>query len=214
MGSEMCIRDSIGHGMVRLTTGKMSSRTGEVIPAIDFLEEVTDIAHERMKASGKADERQTAEQVALAAIKYTTLKGSITQDKIFDPEQALSFEGDSGPYLQYTAARIGSVLAKAAAEGLRPSAAALPEGWQETEVEVLLARYPEVVKGAQAKRAPHTIATYLTELASAYNTFYASGVIIDAVNPATPYKLALSAAVQTTLKNGLWLLGIETPERM
>lgn len=204
----------IGHGMVRLTSGKMSSRTGDVISAFDFLEDVTDTAHERMKASGKAEDRKTAEQVALAAIKYATLKGNITQDKIFDPEQALSFEGDSGPYLQYTAARIGSILEKAAAEGLAPDATTRPENMEVLPVERLLARFTEVNEAALAALAPHTLTTYLTELAASYNAFYASGVIVDKDNPATPYKLALSAAVATTLKNGLWILGIETPARM
>jgi arginyl-tRNA synthetase len=205
--------EHLGHGTVRLSTGKMSSRTGDVIPAIDFINEVTEAALEKMTALGVvAPDREIAEQVAIAAIKFVTLHGSIVQDSVFDKERALSFEGDSGPYLQYTHARIGSVMEKASAAGISPSTATAPEN--PYEVERLLGYFPEVIATALKDRAPHHVVTYLTELAGSFNSFYATERIADNDDVYAPYKLALAGAVRTTLKNGLWVLGIPAPEKM
>lgn len=205
--------EHIGHGMVRLSTGKMSSRTGDVISAIDFIEEIAAAALEKMEAVGStAPDKALAEVIAIGAIKYVTLHGSIRQDSIFDKERALSFEGDSGPYLQYTHARIGSVMEKAERLGIKVStetAPAIPY-----EVERLLNYFPETIETALAERAPHKVVTYLTELAGAFNSFYANETIADPADEHAPYKLALCAGVRTTLKNGLWVLGITAPERM
>lgn len=204
--------EHIGHGMVRLTTGKMSSRNGDVIPAAEFIGDVMTEAMGKAEATALADNPQLAEQVAIAAIKYETLRGSILQDSVFDKTKALSFEGDSGPYLQYTHARIGSVLEKAAGVGVESSLAAAPA--VAYEIERILYRFPEVVATALDERAPHLVTTYLTQLASAFNTFYAHEKIADPAEPHAAYKAAIATAVGTTLKNGLWTLGIEAPERM
>ncbi len=209
--------EHIGHGMVRLSTGKMSSRTGDVIAANDFIAEITDAAATRIAATAQTGEvgqvdRALAEQIAIGAIKYTTLKGSILQDTVFDKEQALSFEGASGPYLQYTHARINSVLEKAAAVGVMSGTETVPEA--PYAVERLLYRYPEVIADALVERAPHKVATFLTELASAFNTLYAQEKIADPSDQYAPYKATLAAAVGQTLKNGLWVLGIEAPDQM
>lgn len=205
--------EHIGHGTVRLTTGKMSSRTGEVIAAIDFIDEVAEAAIAKMGESGHTEpDPEQARTVALAAIKYATLRGNILQNSVFDKDRALSFEGDSGPYLQYTHARIQSVLEKAAGLDLVPSTALPPAVTY--PVERHLYCFPEVVRAAFAERAPHTIAHYLTELAGEFNTFYANEKIVDRDDTYAPYKLALARAVKTTLKNGLWVLGISAPERM
>lgn len=207
--------EHIGHGMVRLETGKMSSRTGDVIAAIDFINEITAAAEEKMAESGRDQTSESsARDIAIAAIKYATLKGSIYQDSIFNKEQALSFEGASGPYLQYTHARITSVLEKANAASIEP---ALKDDVMPTsafEVEKLLYRFPEVVEEAFEEREPHQIATFLTELASSFNSFYANEKIADSTDPEAPYKCLLAAAVKQTLKNGLWILAIKAPERM
>jgi len=204
--------EHIGHGTVRLATGKMSSRTGEVIRALDFINDIKAAALEKMVGSATEGNEQVATQVALAAIKYATLKGSILQDSVFDIEAALSFEGDSGPYLQYTNARINSVLEKAAAAGVQPATEHVPVA--PYAVERLLYRYPEVTAAALAERAPHLVARYLTDLAGAFNTFYAQEKIADTADAYAPYKAALALAVGQTLQNGLWVLGIEAPERM
>lgn len=207
--------EHIGHGMVRLETGKMSSRTGDVIPAIDFINEIATAATEKMTESGRGEGREgLARDIAIGAIKYATLKGSIYQDSIFSKEQALSFEGASGPYLQYTHARITSVLEKAEAAGIKAvlSDDSMPEAAY--EVEKLLYRFPEVVEDAFEEREPHQVATFLTELAASFNSFYANEKIADATDPHSSYKCLLAAAVKQTLKNGLWLLAIKAPEKM
>lgn len=205
--------EHIGHGTVRLASGKMSSRTGDVIPALDFIDEVAQAAAAKMAESGHTEpDPELARDVALAAIKYATLRGSILQNSVFDKEKALSFEGDSGPYLQYTYARIGSVREKAESLLIVAStelAPAVPYA-----VERLVYQFPEVIRTAFAERAPHTVTQYLTELAGTFNTFYSAEKIADRDDTYAPYKLALALAVQTTLKNGLWVLGIKAPERL
>lgn len=205
--------EHIGHGMVRLTTGKMSSRTGDVIAAIDFIDDVAKAAVAKMAEAGRTEPDDVlARDVAIAAIKYATLRGNIHQDSVFDKEQALSFEGDSGPYLQYTHARIASVLKKAEAAGLVGSIELAPE--TPYEIERLIYQFPEVVVTALVERAPHKVTVFITELASAFNTFYATEKIADPTDTYAPYKIALAVAVKNTLKNGLWVLGIKAPEQM
>ncbi len=207
--------EHIGHGMVRLTTGKMSSRTGDVVAASDFINEISEAATLKMKESGVVEVNETlAKDIAIGAIKYATLKGSIYQDTVFNKEQALSFEGASGPYLQYTHARINSVLNKARDVGVVPTLKieALPT--EAYEVEKILYRFPEVVEEAFEDREPHQIATFLIELAASFNTFYANERIADAEDQHAPYKALVAAAVKQTIKNGLWILGIKAPEQM
>lgn len=205
--------EHIGHGTVRLPEGKMSSRTGNVIAAIDFIDEIKEAAFAKMEAVGStvADE-DTARDVAIGAIKYGILKSNILQDSTFDKERALSFEGDSGPYLQYTFARINSLLEKAANVGVNVEVGHAPE--TPYIVEKTIYQFPEVIENALFERAPHQVVTYLTELAGAFNTFYAEEKIADAADEYAPYKAAIAAVVAQTLANGLWVLGIKAPERM
>lgn len=207
--------EHIGHGMVRLSTGKMSSRTGDVIPAKDFIDEIKEAATEKMKESVKSDaNEELARDIAIGAIKYATLKGSIYQDTVFNKEQALSFEGASGPYLQYTHARINSVLEKAREAGVSTEVKAKNVPSEAYEVEKILYRFPEVVEEAFEAREPHQVATFITELASSFNSFYANEKIADSSDPYAPYKCLLASAVKQTIKNGLWLLAIKAPEKM
>jgi arginyl-tRNA synthetase len=205
--------EHIGHGTVRLTSGKMSSRTGDVIPALDFIHEIRDAAREKMRESGRdTEDEELSTQVAVGAIKYATLRGNILADSVFDKTQALSFEGDSGPYLQYTYARICSIREKAEREGVISSVAQPTPST--AVVERLIPRFPEVVARALKERAPHHVATYLIELSGAFNTWYAAETIVAADDELSPYRVALAGAVGQTIKNGLWVLGIEAPERM
>jgi arginyl-tRNA synthetase len=205
--------EHIGHGTVRLASGKMSSRTGDVISAIDFIDEVADAAAAKMDEGGKtAPTEALARDIALGAIKYATLHGNISQNSVFDKEKALSFEGDSGPYLQYTHARIVSVLLKAESAGVAPSTKAGP--MEAYVIEKILYRFEEVVREALDERAPHKVAVYLTELAGAFNTFYGEEKIADGRDANAPYKVAIADAVRITLKNGLWALGIKAPDKM
>jgi arginyl-tRNA synthetase len=183
------------HGMLRLSTEKMSSRTGEVITAEELIEEV--------KEKVKGDER-----VAIGAIKYMILRQGIGQDIIFDFEKSVSTEGDSGVYLQYAHARANSILEKAGKKG-----DASGERANIHEVERLLYRFPEVVERAGAEYAPNYITTYLTELAGAFNNFYAHEPVLEA-SPESPYRLDIVEAFKTVMKNGLTVLGISAPDRM
>lgn len=183
------------HGMLRLPTGKMSSRTGDVITAEALIEEV--------KGRVKDDEA-----VAVGAIKYMILRQAIGNDIIFDFEKSVSTEGDSGVYLQYAHARANSILGKAGVKG-----DVRGERGETREIERLLYRFPEIVERAGAEYAPNYIVTYLTELASAFNNFYAHEQVLDD-SPESAYRLAIVEAFKTVMKNGLTILGIPAPERM
>lgn len=202
------------HGRLRFADGKVSSRLGNVPLAEDLIEEVKAQAKERVEAAGKVTEdlEGLAEQVAIGALKYTFLKVAPGKNIVFDFGQALSFEGDSGPYLQYTYARIMSVLEKAIAVDIKADSTHAPQ--EAYFVEKILYRWPEVTKEALVERAPHIVVRYLTDLAGTFNTFYAKEKIADVEDEYSPYKVALAGAVAQTLKNGLWVLGIEAPERM
>lgn len=202
----------VANGMLRLAEGKMSSRTGQVVPALTLIDEIKEEALSRMTESGVANAEEVASDVAVAALKYTILKIAAGKDIVFDLKKSVSFEGDSGPYLQYTNARINSVLQKAADAGVTPSIQHAPE--TPYEIEKILYRFPEVVEEALTERAPHQMVTFLTEVAGAFNTFYANEKIADPSDEYAPYKAVVAAAVGQTLKNGLFTLGIKAPERM
>lgn len=198
------------HGMMRFADGKMSSRTGNVITGESLLNDLIESAKERAKESRADDKEKLAQEVAVAAIKYQVLRQASGKNIIFDREKALSLEGDSGPYLQYAYARTCAVLEKAKDAGVaaQADASVFPN-----TVERLIPRFPEIVSRAAVHLEPHILTTYLLELASAFNAWYAQEQILDGT-PAVAHKLALVEAVNRTLGNGLWILGIPTPEKM
>jgi len=202
----------IGHGMVRLPQGKMSSRTGHVLTAEWLLEEVknniNNILDNNKSKYRKVEQLEIAEKATIAAIKYSFLKVGLPSDIAFDLEKSVSFEGDSGPYLLYTYARCKSVLRKAdgkwqIADGNNKFN---PE---ERAIARLILVYPDIVKDAAAQLAPNKLCTHLYLLAQAFNLFYAKHSILG-----NEGRLALTASTAQVLKNGLYLLGIETVERM
>ena len=164
----------------------------------------------------KLEKQKITEQVGIGAIKYSILRQNIGANIIYDFEKSISFEGDSGPYLQYTYARAKSVLAKVGEIKVQPleTQKIFPkvEPLNPKILERLLYRFPEVVARTAKEFEPHYVATYLIELASAFNNFYAHNQIIGSKEE--KYRLALTGAVSIILKNGLWLLGIQAPERM
>jgi arginyl-tRNA synthetase len=204
--------EHIGTGFLTLTTGKMSSRKGNVLTGESLLEDMEEEAREKAANARTSDVEKLTSQVAVAALKYQILRQASGTNIVFDKERALSFEGDSGPYLQYTHARIGSVAKKAMDLGIMPVTAFVPN--QPYEIERTLYRFPEVVEEALSERSPHKVTTYITELAGAFNTFYGQEKIADVDDNLASYKLALALAVKQTIKNGLWLLGAEAPEEM
>jgi arginyl-tRNA synthetase len=188
----------------------MSSRKGNVVTGESLLEELREVARERAKESRADDADKLAENVAVAAIKYQILKQASGRDIIFDRARALSLEGDSGPYLQYAHARAHAVVEKAKEQKVK---AKVDSGAQPAELSRLLHRFPEVVERAARELEPHLLTNYLLEFASAFNRWYANEQILDD-SSGSPHKVALTDAVRSTLKNGLWLLGIPAPEKM
>ena len=203
--------EHIPTGFLTLNTGKMSSRKGNVLTGESIIASIEDAAREKMAEHSEGND-VLATQVAVAALKYEILRHGIGSNIVFDKEKALSFEGASGPYLQYTYARIQSVLAKAVEAGVNTDTTIAPS--EAYKAEKMIEEFPAVVQTALVDRAPQALVTYLTELASEFNSFYAQEKIADANDEFAPYKAAVAATVGNTLKQGLWALGIETPERL
>ncbi len=190
----------IATGFLKLVSGKMSSREGNVITAAGFIRDVTERARKRNP------DPLIAEQVALGAIKYMILRQAPGSDIVFDPEKSLSLDGDSGPYLQYALVRARKILAYAQGE-TGTDVPAAPYA-----IERLMVHYPEVAARAARERAPNLLVNYLTELAGAWNAFYAAEQVLG--SPEEAYKQRAARAFATTMINGLTLLGIPAPEKM
>lgn len=204
----------ISHGFLMLPSGKMSSRTGDVVTAMSLIESVKENILIKMKDRGfnSSEADKIATEVAVGAIKFVILRQSPGKDVIFDLEKSISFEGDSGPYLQYSYVRAMSVLNKA-------KALKIPIDSRKTNKEVipleqLIYRFPEIIKRAEEENSPHFIVSYLLELASTFNGFYGQYKITDSDNIESPYRLALTESFATIMKTGLNLLAIEAPDRM
>jgi arginyl-tRNA synthetase len=203
----------VPHGMMQLSSGKMSSRKGNVVTGEALIEEMRQKAGLIMSGRNLGEEAEmVTDAVAVSAIKYAILKQGTGKNIVFNPEQSLSLEGDSGPYLQYAHTRACSVLRKAKEQGVTTGTEAPSE--KVNEMERLLHSFPEVVDRAATMREPHFVTTYLTELASAFNSWYAKEQIVDREDKTSPYNVALTKAFKITMKNGLWLLGMQAPERM
>lgn len=200
----------VSHGMMRLEEGKMSSRTGNVVTGESLIQDLANVARERAKESRAEDTEKLAEQIAVAAIKYQILRQAVGKDIIFNREQALSLEGDSGPYLQYAHARAHAILEKAREQKVE---AHIDMSMEPNEVARLLIRFPDIVERAAQNLEPQLVANYLVSFAAAFNRWYANEHILDST-PAASHKVALVDAARRTLKNGLWILGIPAPERM
>jgi arginyl-tRNA synthetase len=198
-------RVHVAHGLYRFKEGKMSTRKGNVI----WLDEVIKEAIERAGAINK----ETAEVVAIGAIKFNDLKREAKGDINFDWDEILNLKGDSGPYLQYACVRAKSILEKARKEGIKSQLSGVNHELS-GELSKLLIRFPEVVERAGVEYAPHYLATYLITLAGAFSTFYAQETVVDKNDASSPYKVALTEAFSIVMKNGLHLLGIKVPDKM
>ncbi len=204
----------IGHGMLRLPEGKMSSRSGKGVTFEFLLNEVKNKVMEKIADRGfsPSQQQEVSEIVAIGALKYSILRQGIGSDIIFDLEKSVSFEGDSGPYLQYSYVRAQSVVSKAKGEGIKASVKKVPN--EISGLEKMMAQFPEVVEKAAEEYEPHIIATYLTELAREFNNYYAHNKIVDKEDEFSSYKVGLVEAFSIIMKNGLWLLGITAPKKM
>ncbi len=211
------------HGRMSFEGGDISSRYGNVPLAEDLIEEVKKRVLQKISSVDKKSFVEAGntliEQIALSGLRYSLLRSSPGKNIIFDFDKSISFEGDSGPYLQYSYARAKSILRKAKEQRVKskidPSQIKSQfDGASITMLEKLLYRFPEVVERAGKEYSPHYIATYLIELSSSFNNFYANGKIVDKADKNSPYKVALTEAFSIVLKNGLNLLGIQAPEKM
>jgi arginyl-tRNA synthetase len=207
------------HGMMRFASGKMSSRKGNVIAAETLIGDIEALIAEKIKDRGFDAETSAkiVSDVAAAAIKYSILRQAVGGDIIYDAASSVSFEGDSGPYLQYACVRARSVVAKAQAQGIAPKIDTTSTANQPTisALEKYMARYPEVTERARAEYAPHYIVTYLTELASAFNSYYAENKIIDTADmTSSAHRVAVTSAFAQIMENGLSAIGIRVPEKM
>jgi len=209
----------IHYSFVLLNEGKMSTRKGNVVLLEDFMKEAKEKAEAEIKKryeDADADDiEEKAKMIGYGAVKYSVLKVSAEKNVIFDWETALNFEGDSAPYIQYSHARIASVLAKF--DGKLPSDAEFSKlsDKEEINLAVKLGEFTKVVMKAAEDLKPHIIANYASELAQRFNEFYHKCPILQAEDDElADARIMLAAATKQVLKNSLFLLGIDAPERM
>ncbi|GHA77684.1 arginine--tRNA ligase [Pontibacter akesuensis] len=215
----------LSYGMVDLPSGKMKSREGTVVDADELVQEMIDTARQQTEELGKIEgftEAQAQElyhTLAMGALKYFLLKVDPKKRMLFNPQESIDFRGNTGPFIQYTHARISAILRKAGEMGISVDAASFGnfEKLHETEQEVIiqLVNFPAVVKEAGNLFAPSVIASYAYELAKAYNRFYQEVSIFNETDEqARSFRIALSAMVARFVRESMKLLGIEVPERM
>lgn len=205
----------LAYGWVRLKEGKMSSRLGNVITADQLVTKVKELITVISETSNprKLDE-STAEKIAIAAIKYSFLKVSTTHEIAFDLQESVSAEGNSGPYLQYTYARTQSVLRRAQNINIKLQAISYKLEQEESLLLRLLYIFDEIVVEAAEKNSPNIVANYIYNLASVFNIFYQKHPILKAESEIQELRLVFTSSVGKTIKKGLYLLGIDSPEKM
>ena len=212
----------LSYGMVELPEGKMKSREGTVVDADDLVEKMVATAREMSAELGKLDDctEQEADRICsmigLGALKYFILKVDPKKTMLFDPRESIDFNGNTGPFIQYTHARICSVLRKAKEQGIDYSGVVtadyLPE---EVEIVKSLTDYPQTVLAAAESFAPSMIAAYTYELCKMFNGYYHDHSILREENQAVKLmRLQLASQVARVVRRGMALLGIEVPERM
>ena len=212
------------YGMVELPNGKMKSREGTVVDADELIEAMVDDALKTSEELGKfkdmseEERREIARVVGLGALKYFILKVDARKNMLFNPEESIDFNGNTGPFIQYTYARIRSILRKAEAEGIAIPAsleANMPLNEKEIELIQKIGEFGAAVEQAGKDYSPSGIANYCYELTKAFNQFYHDYSILGAdTKEEKLVRLVLAANVAKTLRNGMALLGIEVPERM
>lgn len=211
------------YGMVELPQGKMKSREGTVVDADDLIEGMIDVARKTSEELGKLDEYSEVEKteiyrmIALGALKYFILKVDPKKTMLFNPEESIDFNGNTGPFIQYTFARIQSVLRKANETGIHWGRidSFLKVDQKEIELIKQISNFPEIVKEAGTNYSPAIVANYCYELVKAYNQYYHEFNILKENNEALKvFRLTLSETVAKVIRNSMSLLGIECPERM
>jgi arginyl-tRNA synthetase len=209
----------LSYGMVDLPSGKMKSREGTVVDADDLIVEMETTAKKVTEALGKINDFSEEEKTQLyhtigtGALKYFLLKVDPKKRLLFDPNESVDFQGHTGPFIQYTHARIKSVLNRATITNVDTELAELAP--EERDLIVTLTQFPEIITQAAIAYNPGTIANYIYELAKAYNKFYHEHSILQAEDELVKqFRLQLSVASAKVISRGMNMLGIEVPERM
>jgi arginyl-tRNA synthetase len=205
--------------MVDLPSGKMKSREGTVVDADDLMDEMTNTAREISQELGKLEGYSTEEKeelykiIGLGALKYFILKVDPKKRILFDPQASVDFQGNTGPFVQYTYARIQSIIRKADFDYSTPVSVELHE--KEKELIKQLELYPEVIQQAASNYSPAVIANYTYDLVKEFNSFYQNVSILGEENQDKKvFRVQLSKKVADTIKSAFKLLGIQVPERM
>jgi len=205
--------------MVDLPSGKMKSREGTVVDADDLMQEMKDTAQARTEELGKTDGLEEAEKTALyetigmGALKYFLLKVDPKKRLLFDPNESVDFQGHTGPFIQYTHARIKSVLRKAEYDGGTGTVSTISV--YERDLIQALGNYPQAIEAAAKDFSPAQLANYVYEVAKVYNKFYHEETILKAEDAQVKqFRLQLSAIAGRVIADSMRLLGIQVPERM
>ncbi len=213
----------LSYGMVELPEGKMKSREGTVVDADDLVADMVETAREMSASTGKLDDctpdqaDQISRMVGMGALKYFILKVDPRKTMLFDPKESIDFNGNTGPFIQYTHARIRSILRKAAEGGIEYLNAPAPASYLPEEVALVkqLVDFPAVVAQAGEQFSPAVIGAYVYELAKTFNGYYHDHSILKEPDQAVrAMRLQLASKVARVIRSGMQLLGIEVPERM
>ncbi len=204
----------VHYSFILLQEGKMSTRKGTVVLLEDFMKEALEKSKKEIGKRHGAVKEENAKKIAYGAIKYAILKVSSEKNVMFNWEQALSFEGDTGPYLQYAYARICSIFRKYGKKIDYDVDYSLLESKEEIELIKMLGEFPEIVRSATEQLKPHLISSYIYSLSSGFSLFYNSCHILKADEDIKKARLVLIECVKRVLGNGLGLLGIDVLERM
>ena len=211
----------LSYGMVDLPSGKMKSREGTVVDADDLIREMAETAQEISKELGKLEgysEEEKAElyrQIGLGALKYFILKVDPKKRILFDPKESVDFQGNTGPFIQYTYARIQSILRKADFEWESKEISGIALHEKERELLKIVEAYPATVNAAAAQYSPALIANYVYDLVKEFNSFYQQVTILGEPDEDVKiFRVQLASQVAKVIKAALYLLGIEAPERM
>ena len=210
----------LSYGMVDLPSGKMKSREGTVVDADDIMQEMFDTAREQSEEKGKLEGMTDSESDALfemlgsGALKYFMLKVDPKKRMLFDPKESIDMQGNTGPFIQYTHARIKSVLRKAEGQSVDVPALSSINGNERVLIQ-LLTQFPEIVKSAGEEYSPAVIANYIYELSKEYNTFYHEcPILIEKEEDVKRLRLAISKLTAQVIASGMKLLGVTVPDRM
>jgi len=211
----------LSYGMVDLPTGKMKSREGKVVDADDLMQEMAETAEKISSELGKLDgftkeeKSELYHKIGLGALKYFILKVDPKKRILFDPEASVDFQGNTGPFIQYTHARIQSILRKVESSDFKLTIESIQLHEKERELMLLLMNYPSVIRSAAEAYSPALVANYIYDLVKAFNSFYQQVTILAEEDlDKRNLRLQLCSKIAEVIAHGSALLGIEVPDRM